>query len=87
MARRNTSWMELAYVLTNTARMGTLKWCRMAGVTPALFKPLGNDTPFRALPNLWASTLVKMAPKMAAPNEPPMERKKVAPAVATPISL
>ena len=28
-----------------------------------------------------------MAPKIAVPNEPPMERKNVAPEVATPSSL
>ena len=33
------------------------------------------------------STLEKIAPKIAVPNEPPIERKNVAPEVATPSSL
>ena len=32
-------------------------------------------------------TLEKIAPKIAVPNEPPIERKNVAPEVATPSSL
>ena len=58
----------------------------MAGVTLEVDSPLGSLAPWRWLTRLPTSTFEKMAPKMAVPNDPPMDRKNVAPDVATPSS-
>ncbi len=50
--------------------------------SPPRWNPLG-----RSVTSLAISTLLKMAPKIGTPMEPPMERKKVAVEVATPMSF
>src|ERR1035437_568253 len=58
----------------------------MAGVMLALDKPAGSLAVPRCVTKLPTSTFEKMAPKIAVPNDPPMDRKKVAPEGATPSS-
>ena len=55
-------------------------------MTLALESPAGSLAVPRCLTRLPTSTLEKMAPKIAVPNDPPIERKNVAPEVATPSS-
>ena len=59
---------------------------RIAGVTSELERPRGRRAEPRWRTRLPVSTFEKIAPKIAVPNEPPIERKKVAPEVATPSS-
>jgi len=58
----------------------------MAGVTLELDNPLGSFAVPRCPTRLPTRTFEKMAPKIATPNDPPMDRKKVALDVATPSS-
>ena len=55
-------------------------------MTLELDSPPGSLALPRCLTRLPTRTLEKIAPKIAVPNDPPMERKKVAPEVATPSS-
>ena len=48
--------------------------------------PLGSLAPCRCLARLPTSTFEKIAPKIAVPKEPPMDRKNRRPEVATPSS-
>lgn len=48
--------------------------------------PDGSDCPASASVSWPVSRLAKMVPKMATPNAEPMDRKNVAPEVATPRS-
>jgi hypothetical protein len=59
---------------------------KIAGVTLALDNPAGSLAWPRCLTRLPTSTFEKMAPKIAVPNDPPIDLKKVAPEVATPSS-
>ena len=56
-------------------------------MSPRARSPAGSRTPCSWVARLPTRTLEKIAPKMAVPNEPPMDRKNVAPEVATPSSL
>ncbi len=56
-------------------------------MTSAAENPDGSFTPCSWLARLPTRTLEKIAPKIAVPNEPPIDRKNVAPEVATPSSL
>ena len=59
----------------------------MAGLAPAeALIPLGSGMPCNAAAMSPASTPEKTAPKTEVPNEPPMERKNVAPDVPAPRS-
>lgn len=49
-------------------------------------KPGGSVTPRSASDSLWVRPVVKMVPKIETPKEAPIERKKVAAAVAAPRS-
>ncbi len=55
-------------------------------VTASGRNPGGSGTPARASARRSRRPLAKIVPKMETPKEAPMERKKVAPAVATPRS-
>ena len=57
----------------------------LACAAPGL-KPGGSRTPRSSATISVASRLENTAPKIATPNEPPMDRKKVAPEVAVPRS-
>ena len=59
----------------------------VAGVTLELASPRGSRALPRCFARLPTRTLEKMAPKIAVPKDPPIERKKVAAEVATPSSL
>ena len=86
-AMRNTVWIDSAYPATKPSRTAADRWLSTAGVTSALLKPFGSVTPCRWLARLPISTLEKIAPKIAVPKEPPIDRKNVAAEVATPSSL
>lgn len=52
----------------------------------SMLTPGGRVTPAREVDSMSPSLWLKTVPKMATPKEAPMERKKVAPEVATPRS-
>ncbi|CAM5732253.1 hypothetical protein SMICM304S_11283 [Streptomyces microflavus] len=87
-AYRNTSVMEVEYALRIEGRRsaGSIWMARGSAASRSASAPGGTDRPARALSSCPVSRLVKTVPKMATPNEAPMERKNVAPEVATPRS-
>jgi hypothetical protein len=73
---RALTWVRYPDGVKRSGPMGTLD----------LLRELGGLAGPRCLTRLAMSTLEKMAPKIAVPNDPPIDRKKVAPEVATPSS-
>src|SRR6266704_3678938 len=85
---RNTAWTEWATAWTTPSRTGAGSARILAGLCCSA---CGSRPPARAragtsLGRYHASRFVRIAPKMATPNEPPIERKKVAAEVAVPRS-
>ena len=78
-ATRNTVWIEPRNRPRSPRAPPAGRWLSVAGVASALLKPDGSATPCRWLARLPASTLEKIAPKIAVPNDPPIDRKNVAP--------
>src|SRR3984885_1630364 len=74
-ATRNTVWIDSAERATKPGRTADGSRASIAGVTSALLKPAGSLIPCRWPARFPTSTLEKIAPKIAVPNEPPMERK------------
>ena len=84
-ATKKTVWMASAYAWTTASwTLGESRLSR-SGLSVSLLTP-GGSAVGEAEPRVAVSRLVKIVPKMATPNEPPMERKNVAPEVATPRS-
>src|SRR5580658_9489897 len=82
----NTVWIDWAYAADRPCWTAVGSVCKSAGVTLEGENPLGSLALCRCLIRLPTSTLEKIAPKIAVPKDPPMDRKNVCPEVATPSS-
>lgn len=87
-AYRNTLVIDSAYAwwTASCATAGSRVITRGSEVMASGWKPGGSGRPVRASASRSRSPLANRVPKMETPKEAPMERKKVAPAVATPRS-
>ena len=76
-----------AYPSTKPALTDGGRWWSTAGLAPVdAAEPAGQRDAVQRAGESPASTPEKIAPKTEAPNDPPMERKNVAPEVAAPRS-